>query len=178
MRGWISRFGVPLRITSDQGRQFESHLFKALSTLTGTSRIRTTAFHPSANGLVERLHRQLKTTIKCRNNQNGPKNYRLYFSASDALTKKTCMLQLPRWSTYNHSGYLENSSAALKTQQSTTQTSCHSFAQLCEHFARCQPKDMAKHQHSFTKTLRPVRMFLSDTMLSVSHFSNLTMDLS
>ena len=69
MSGWISRFGVPLRITSDQGRQFESHLFKALSTLTGTSRIRTTAFHPSANGLVERLHRQLKTAIKCRNSQ-------------------------------------------------------------------------------------------------------------
>ena len=67
LSGWISRFGVPLRITSDQGRQFESHLFKALTALTGTTRIRTTAFHPAANGLVERLHRQLKAAIKCRN---------------------------------------------------------------------------------------------------------------
>ena len=31
----------------------------------GSTRIRTTAYHPSANGLVERFHRQLKAAIKC-----------------------------------------------------------------------------------------------------------------
>lgn len=30
----------------------------------GTERIRTTAYHPAANGLVERFHRQLKSSIK------------------------------------------------------------------------------------------------------------------
>ena len=62
---WIARFGTPLRVTTDQGRQFESHLFKHLNSLTGTTHIRTCAYHPSANGLVERLHRQLKAAIKC-----------------------------------------------------------------------------------------------------------------
>jgi len=33
--------------------------------LTGTKHIRTTAYHPEANGLVERLHRQIKAAIKC-----------------------------------------------------------------------------------------------------------------
>jgi hypothetical protein len=62
---WISRFGTPLRITTDQGRQFESDLFRQLGNLLGTTHVRTTAYHPAANGLVERFHRQLKGAIRC-----------------------------------------------------------------------------------------------------------------
>jgi hypothetical protein len=62
---WICHFGVPLRVTTDQGRQFESFLFRHLNILTGTSHIRKTAYHPAANGMVERFHRQLKAAIRC-----------------------------------------------------------------------------------------------------------------
>ena len=63
--GWIARFGVPSTITTDRGAQFESSLWAKLMRLLGTQRIRTTAYHPIANGLVERFHRQLKSTLKC-----------------------------------------------------------------------------------------------------------------
>nr|XP_012234637.1 PREDICTED: uncharacterized protein LOC105679285 [Linepithema humile] len=64
---WITRFGAPARITTDQGQQFESELFKQLARLTGSQHIRTTAYHPAANGMIERLYRQLKAYQKPRN---------------------------------------------------------------------------------------------------------------
>lgn len=63
--GWIARFGCPLKITTDRGRQFESHLFRAIASMVGAQHFRTTAYHPAANGMVERLHRQLKGAIMC-----------------------------------------------------------------------------------------------------------------
>lgn len=65
---WVSRFGCPTHIVTDQGRQFESALFEQLSKYIGFQHRRTTAYHPQCNGLVERFHRQLKAAITCHSN--------------------------------------------------------------------------------------------------------------
>ncbi|KAK3894874.1 hypothetical protein Pcinc_001370 [Petrolisthes cinctipes] len=60
---WISRFGVPLSLTSDRGSQFESSLWNKIMSLLGIKRYRTTTYHPQSNGLVEHFHRQLKSSL-------------------------------------------------------------------------------------------------------------------
>ena len=60
---WIARFGVPLYVLTDRGAQFESELFQELSSLTEFHRLRTTSYHPQANGIIERQHGTLKTAI-------------------------------------------------------------------------------------------------------------------
>lgn len=63
---WIARFGVPAAITSDKGRQFESSVFAALMSLTGTDHFKTTPYHAQSNGIIERWHRTFKAAILCR----------------------------------------------------------------------------------------------------------------
>jgi cleavage and polyadenylation specificity factor subunit 1 len=63
---WISRYGLPLHITSDRGPQFTSSLWSSLAELLGIKLHHTTAYHPQANGLVERFHRHLKSSLRAR----------------------------------------------------------------------------------------------------------------
>ena len=68
---WVANFGCPSVVTTDRGSQFESALFEKLTKTLGCNRIRTTAYHPAANGLVERFHRQLKASIAASENSTN-----------------------------------------------------------------------------------------------------------
>ena len=68
--GWISRFGIPSHITSDRGSQFTSRLWLGIAKSLGYTLHHTTAYHPQANGMVERFHRNLKEALKARLQDN------------------------------------------------------------------------------------------------------------
>jgi cleavage and polyadenylation specificity factor subunit 1 len=63
---WVARFGVPLTLTSDRGTQFTSHLWSKLCDDLGINHVTTTAYHPQSNGMVERVHRQIKDALRAR----------------------------------------------------------------------------------------------------------------
>ena len=67
---WISRFGIPAHLSSNRGPQFTSAIWASLYHALDILLHHTTAFHPQANGLVERFHRHLKSALMARS--TGP----------------------------------------------------------------------------------------------------------
>ncbi|GBM75402.1 Transposon Ty3-I Gag-Pol polyprotein, partial [Araneus ventricosus] len=59
VRSWISGYGVPMILHSDQGTNFNSALFTELCKLLGILKTRTTSLHPESDGLVERFNRTI-----------------------------------------------------------------------------------------------------------------------
>jgi hypothetical protein len=61
---WIARYGAPVIIHSDQGRNFESELFKELCKMWDIKKTRTARYRPNSNGLVEKQNRTLKKLLR------------------------------------------------------------------------------------------------------------------
>ena len=68
---WFSRYGIPSTIITDQGKQFESELFNHLTSGLGIKHLRTSAYHPQTNGLVERAHRTMKASLRILSTSSG-----------------------------------------------------------------------------------------------------------
>ena len=56
----FSRFGPPIGLHSDQGRNFDSLLMHEIYNVMGLKKTRTTAYHPQCDGQVERQNRTLQ----------------------------------------------------------------------------------------------------------------------
>ena len=62
---FISRFGIPVHIHTDQGANFTSALFHEICKLLEIAKTRTTPYPPCSNGQVERYNRTLLQLIRC-----------------------------------------------------------------------------------------------------------------
>uniref|UniRef100_A0A672HB92 Gypsy retrotransposon integrase-like protein 1 n=1 Tax=Salarias fasciatus TaxID=181472 RepID=A0A672HB92_SALFA len=65
---FLVHYGIPERLHSDQGPDFESRTIKELCELIGTKKIRTTPYHPRGNP-VERFNRTLLNMLGTLENQ-------------------------------------------------------------------------------------------------------------
>ena len=60
---WVCRYGVMQRLHTDQGRNFESDVFKEITNILGIKKTRTTPYHPQSDGMVEKMNRTLKNIL-------------------------------------------------------------------------------------------------------------------
>ena len=63
MEKYFVHYGLPSRIHSDQGRDFESRLIRELLTLMGIRKSRTTPYHPQGDPQPERFNRTLLSML-------------------------------------------------------------------------------------------------------------------
>jgi len=63
---WVARFGPPVTLISDRGKQFCCELLSNITNALGINHIRSSAYNPKANGTIERVHRCLKSALIAR----------------------------------------------------------------------------------------------------------------
>lgn len=64
LTGVVARHGCPEQILTDQGPNFMSRMFASMCKMIGAEHIRTTAYHPHSNGMVERVNKTITTNLK------------------------------------------------------------------------------------------------------------------
>ena len=60
---WIHKYGQPMELHTDQGKNFESNLLKEVLQIYEIDKTRTTAFHPQSDGQVERYNKTIMTLV-------------------------------------------------------------------------------------------------------------------
>ena len=62
---FVARFGCPQHLHTDQGRNVDGNLINSICDLLRVHKTRTTPYHPSSNGQVERYNRTILKMVRC-----------------------------------------------------------------------------------------------------------------
>ena len=72
---WVSRFGPPKSLATDQGANLTGEVIKQVRLLWSIGTVTTTAYHPQSNGIEERWHRTLKQLVTQIGHQDNSEPY-------------------------------------------------------------------------------------------------------
>ena len=61
---WVYDYGIPERIHTDQGRNFQAGLVKEVCNLFGIKQSRSSPYHPNGNGQCERMNRTIISLLR------------------------------------------------------------------------------------------------------------------
>ena len=75
----IYPYGIPRRLHSDQGANFESKIIKQLCEAHGIDKSRTTPYHPEGDGATERMNRTLLGMLRTLN-ENGKQDWKAHLN--------------------------------------------------------------------------------------------------
>ncbi len=68
---WVTTFGCPQSILSDNGSQFISIVYSTYMNIHKIQKYYTSTYHPECNGQIERLHRWIKERLNLIAYDNG-----------------------------------------------------------------------------------------------------------
>ena len=92
MDNFFSKFGCPLELHTDQGKNMDGNLIRQLCELLQIAKTRTTPYHPSSNGQIERYNRTILQTIRCFI-QNKQHNWDIHLQQLVSAIRSTTNIQ-------------------------------------------------------------------------------------
>ena len=61
---FLLRYGIPAKLMSDQGGEFQNQIINELNDIIGITKARTTPYHPQSNGACERMNKTLLKMLR------------------------------------------------------------------------------------------------------------------
>uniref|UniRef100_A0A1B0G9X5 Integrase catalytic domain-containing protein n=1 Tax=Glossina morsitans morsitans TaxID=37546 RepID=A0A1B0G9X5_GLOMM len=99
VNNWVTRFGTPIELHSDQDRNFETSIFQEVCQIFGINKTRTTPVHPQSDGMAERFNRTFQEHLRKvidNNQQDWDEHIPIFLMAYRSAVHNTTALPPPK----------------------------------------------------------------------------------